>query len=281
MPLAPLACLPDRSETAGFHGNNLNSAEREHVPRPFAFLQPVRAAVMLLLAPFLTLLVSFLALVSMVVFRASSQAVQAFPRWWGRVIVRGSGVQVTIDGLEKLERGRPYIFAGNHASQFDIFVLQGFLRYDFRWLAKKELFSIPLFGTALRLSGSIPVDREHGRKALQSLNEAAQRIADGTAVIIFPEGTRSPDGKLQPFKSGGMVLAIKSGVPIVPMAISGSYEVLPKGAKLAKAGHIRIRLGDPVDTKAYTLKQKGELAADLHDRVAALLAMEGERKEKV
>ena len=234
--------------------------------------QPLRAATMLLLAPVLTLLVSFLALVGLIVFRVSPSAVQALPRWWGRVIVRGSGVKVTLEGLENLEKGLPYIFAANHASQFDIFVLQGFLSYDFRWLAKKELFNIPVFGTAMRMAGNIPVDREHGRKALQSLNEAAQRIAKGTAVIIFPEGTRSEDGVLKPFKSGGMVLAIKSGVPIVPMAISGSYAVLPKGALLAKQGHIRIRIGEPVDTRTYTLKQKAELATLLHDRVAAMLA---------
>ncbi|MEW6427610.1 MAG: lysophospholipid acyltransferase family protein [Thermodesulfobacteriota bacterium] len=235
-------------------------------------LQYVRSAAMTAFIPLLTFLISLFALIGIVVFRLSPRRIQALPRLWGRIICRGVGVSVRILGLEKIVAGRPYIFAANHQSQFDIFALQGYFPYDFRWMAKMELFRVPVFGQAMRLAGYIPVNRASGREALQSLGEAAARIAAGTSVVIFPEGTRSPDGHLLPFKSGGMALAIKAGVPVVPVAISGTRAVLPKGRLLAAAGRVVIRLGDPIETGAYTMKQKGELAARLQEQVAALLA---------
>ncbi|MEJ2688761.1 MAG: lysophospholipid acyltransferase family protein [Deltaproteobacteria bacterium] len=239
--------------------------------RKASLLHYPRALCILLVIPVLTFLVSFIALIGMFIFRVSSEKIQILPRLWGRIIVRGSGVKVSIRSAAELDRATSYIYAANHQSQYDIFALQGYLTHDFRWLAKKELFSIPVFGTAMRKAGYISVDRSHGRKAVQSLVEAAQRIADGISVIIFPEGTRSPDGKLQTFKAGVMVLAIRSGVPIVPVAISGSHEVLPKGALLPRPGHIRIIMGTPIETSDYTLKQKDELAARLQQTVATLL----------
>lgn len=212
-----------------------------------------------------------MALIFVLVFRLSPEKTQILPRYWGRIILAVSGVKVTVKGMENLETGRPYIFASNHQSQFDIFAMQGCFKFDFRWLAKKELFQIPLFGHAMRRAGYIPVDRSHGRKAMKSLIEAAERIASGTSVIIFPEGTRSRDGKLHDFKTGGMFLAIKSGVPVVPVAIKGTYEILPKGSLFAKPGPVRIRVGKPFDTSKHTMKQKQELAEYLHDEVAKLL----------
>ncbi|MCJ7603235.1 MAG: 1-acyl-sn-glycerol-3-phosphate acyltransferase, partial [Desulfobulbaceae bacterium] len=140
------------------------------------------------------------------------------------------------------------------------------------WLAKKELFQIPLFGRAMQLAGYISIDRSHGREALKSLQEAAERIAAGTSVILFPEGTRSLDGKLHDFKSGGMVLAIKSGVPLVPVGISGTYEILPKGRLLAKPGHVIIRVGKPIETRQFSAGQKHELAAKIQSEVARLIS---------
>ena len=143
---------------------------------------------------------------------------------------------------------------------------------DFRWLAKKELFQVPIWGPAMRKAGYIPVDRSHGRQALKSLGEAAQKIAAGTSVIIFPEGTRTKDGKMQNFKAGAMVLAIKSGVDIVPVAIKGTYEILPKGKLLINPGNVSIRVGNPITTKNYTSKDKHGLAKVLQEDVAKLLS---------
>lgn len=231
----------------------------------------IRGGLVLLITPVLTLLVSILAIIFIVIFRQPPAMVQVFPRYWGRFIAWLSGVSITLHGIEKLEKGRPYIFAANHQSQFDIFALQGYLDFDFRWLAKLELFKIPVFGQAMRMAGYIPVDRAHSRKALKSLDEAARRIADGTSVIIFPEGTRSPDGRLQPFKAGTMVLAIKAGVPVVPVGISGTHAVLPKGKLFARSGKVEIRVGAPIETKGYTTKQKQDLARLLEEKVADLL----------
>ena len=230
-----------------------------------------RGLFVLILTPILTFITSLLALIFLLVLRISPEKTQILPRYWGRIILAASGVKVTVKGMENLEPDRPYIFASNHQSQFDIFSMQGCFTFDFRWLAKKELFQIPLFGQAMRLAGYIPVDRSHGRKAMKSLVEAAERIASGTSVIIFPEGTRSRDGKLHEFKTGGMVLAIKSGVPVVPVAITGTYEVLPKGSVFAKPGRVTISIGKPFDTSEFTMKKKQELAEYLHDEVAKLM----------
>jgi len=230
---------------------------------------------MLVVGPVLTIAVSIASLVGMTVFRMSPSAVQSFPAWWGRVICRCSGVRVEVQGREHLPEGRPCIIAANHASQFDIFALQGYLDYDFRWLAKKELFRIPIFGPAMRRAGYIPVDRGRSRESVKSFSAAARRIADGTAVIIFPEGTRSLDGRLQPFKGGAMVLAIKARVPIVPVGISGTHQVLPKGRLLARPGRVVVRIGEPIDCSAYSVKDREALAETVRQRVAALLE-EGE-----
>jgi 1-acyl-sn-glycerol-3-phosphate acyltransferase len=232
----------------------------------------IRGVLVLMLIPLSTFLTSLLAILFLVILRGSAQKAQVLPKTWAKIILAASGVKVKVEGLHNIDKGRPYIFAANHQSQFDIFALQGCVDFDFRWLAKKELFQIPLFGRAMLLAGYISIDRSHGREALKSLNEAAERIAAGTSVILFPEGTRSLDGKLHDFKSGGMVLAIKSGVPLVPVGISGTYEILPKGRLLAKPGHVIIRVGKPIETRQFVASQKHELAAKIQSEVARLIS---------
>jgi len=236
------------------------------------FFQFFRGLIVLAVAPILTILTSVAGLAGTMLLRMSASRAQCFPRLWGRIILWLSGVTVTIRGGAGLRHDCPYIFAANHQSQFDIFALQGYLDFDFRWLAKEELFRVPVFGAAMRRVGYIPVDRSHSRAAVKSLDEAAKRIADGTSVIIFPEGTRSEDGHLLPFKSGTMVLAIKSRVPVVPVAILGTHAVLPKGKLLARSGRVVIRIGEPIETSGYKVKQKHELAERLQAAVAALIA---------
>ncbi|MFC1513274.1 lysophospholipid acyltransferase family protein [Thermodesulfobacteriota bacterium] len=236
--------------------------------------QFLRGITLLVVAPILTIVTSLAGLLGTMIFGMSSTNAQCFPRLWAKLLLRLSGVTVTIKGGQSLINGNPYIFAGNHQSQFDIFALQGFLGHDFRWLAKKELFDVPVFGTAMRRVGYISVDRSHSRAAVKSLDVAAKRIAAGTSVIIFPEGTRSADGELLPFKSGTMVLAIKAAVPVVPMAIVGTHAILPKGHLLAKSGKVVIRLGEPIETSGYKVKQKHELAQRLQAAVAGLIAEE-------
>lgn len=227
--------------------------------------------VLLLVVPVTTLFTALVVISGVLIFRVKPVRIKAAPRLWSRVVAAASGVRVRVEGLDNLEKDRPYIFAANHQSQFDIFALDGYLMVDFRWLAKKELAKIPFVGPAMRLAGTIFIDRSRGRQALKSLAEAARRIADGTSVVIFPEGTRSPDGRLQPFKSGAMYLAIKSGVEIVPVAITGGFEIMPKNSFLTRPGKMLIRVGTPVPTSGFDQKQKQKLADIMHDKVAALM----------
>jgi 1-acyl-sn-glycerol-3-phosphate acyltransferase len=231
----------------------------------------LRALLVIPFALLLTLFTSVMTLFWTLVLRRDAASVQGFAAWWARSICTAAGVAVSVSGTGKLDSGKPYIFAANHQSQFDIFALQGFLGVDFRWMAKKELFQVPIWGPAMRKAGYIPVDRSRGRQALKSLGKAALKIAAGTSVIIFPEGTRTKDGIMQDFKAGAMVLAIKSGVDIVPVAIKGTYEILPKGKLLMNPGNVTISVGKPIATKNRTSKDKHALAKILQKEVAALL----------
>ena len=235
-------------------------------------LQFLRALLVVPFAYLLTLFISIVTLFRTSVLRGNAASVQGLAAWWARSICAASGVAVSVSGTEKLDSKKPYIFAANHQSQYDILALQGYLGVDFRWLAKKELFQVPIWGPAMRKAGYIPVDRSRGRQALKSLNEAAQKIAAGTSVIIFPEGTRTQDGIMKEFKAGAMVLAIKSGVDIVPVAIKGTYEILPKGKLLVRPGNVTIHVGNPLATKNCTSKDKHSLATILQKEVAKLLS---------
>ena len=236
-----------------------------------SLLQYIRAILTLLLAVPVTLFFSIMTLLDIFLIRQSEQKVQIFPRAWGKSICLLAGVKVRIEGTENLTTGQTYIFVGNHVSQFDIFSFQGYFPHDFRWIAKKELFRIPFLGPAMLRSGIVPIDRSHGREALRSLNKAAEQIAEGTSVLIFPEGTRSIDGCLQPFKTGAVMLAIKAGVPVVPIGFIGTYSILPKGKFLANCGEITIRIGSPISPDNSKPRDKQKLAHHLQDSVAKLL----------
>lgn len=236
-----------------------------------SLVQYIRGGCTLVAAPLLTIIVSTLSLLDMYWGRRSEVKAQVFPRYWGRILCWLAGVRVRVEGMEHIDPARTYIFAGNHCSQYDIFSFQGYFPHDFRWIAKKELFRVPVFGRAMHRVGYIPIDRSHGRPALKSLDEAGRRIAAGSSVLIFPEGTRSADGRLQEFKAGAVLLAIKAGVPIVPLAFIGSHEVLPKGSLIPKSGEIIIRIGNPMATDHFKSGDKQALAASLQAAVGRLL----------
>ncbi|RKX61199.1 MAG: 1-acyl-sn-glycerol-3-phosphate acyltransferase [Thermodesulfobacteriota bacterium] len=193
-------------------------------------------------------------------------------RLWARIIIRTSGVKIEVQGHGHIPKGKPVIFACNHASQIDIPIVHEALPVQFRFVVKKELFKIPLFGFALDHAGYIPIDRSGGKAALRSVQEAAERLKKGTPIVIFPEGTRSPDGRLMPFKVGGILIAIKAGCPIVPVAISGSHKVLPKGSIMVRQGRIKVTFGLPVQT----VGTKGPIPKDIvtkevWDSISAML----------
>jgi 1-acyl-sn-glycerol-3-phosphate acyltransferase len=196
---------------------------------------------------------------------------QWIPRLWARLVIWGACCRVAVEGRENLEPDQTYVFACNHTSALDIPALSAGLPRDIRWIGKKELFGVPIFGQAMLRVGYIPIDRSNARAALKSLNLAAGRIQEGASVLIFPEGTRSTDGRLLPFKSGGLALAIRSGRPVAPAAILGAGQALPPNTLRLNPGLIRIRLGKPVPTEGLKMRDRDQLAALLRDKVQELI----------
>jgi 1-acyl-sn-glycerol-3-phosphate acyltransferase len=169
----------------------------------------------------------------------------------------------------------------NHQGSYDIFALLGHLPFQFKWLAKKELFSIPFFGWAMTAAGYISIDREGTRETVEAMNKAAERIRDGMSVVIFPEGSRSPDGTIQDFKKGGFTLAIKSKVPVVPLALTGSREIMPKQRLTAASGEIKIRVSRPIETVQYSMKDRKDLMETVRESIEEnfkLISKEGSEK---
>ncbi len=178
---------------------------------------------------------------------------------WATILLKLSGVRVEVEGVENILTDRPHIFMANHQSDFDILIVLAHIPGQFRWIAKKELFKIPIFGKAMRNAGYIEIDRQRHQDAMKSLEEAAQKIRDGKSVVTFPEGTRSKDGTIKPFKQGMFYLAIQSGVPIIPISIIGANKIMPKRSLLVKPGRIRMIIARPVDVSTYTIETRWEL----------------------
>jgi 1-acyl-sn-glycerol-3-phosphate acyltransferase len=180
-------------------------------------------------------------------------------RIWAKCILAASNINVTVKGLSNLKRTGSYIYMPNHVSNFDIPVLQAYLPVQFRWLAKAELFKIPIFGYAMKRAGYISIDRFDRNSAIQSLNKAAEIIRNGTSVIIFPEGTRSKNKNIQSFKKGGFVLAVDSGVPIIPVIIHGTWTIMQKKQILVRPGNVVLEIKKPINTLDYTRETKDDL----------------------
>jgi len=176
---------------------------------------------------------------------------------WGKGVMRCGGVRVEAD-LRALTPGSTYVFLANHQSHLDIPALFSVLSdYNFRFLAKDSLFRIPVFGPAMARMGHVAIERENRRKAMQSIERAVSLVAGGVGLLIFPEGTRSTDhSTLGDFKTGGMIVALKCRCPVAPLIVTGSGSVLPKGTTRLRPGTIRITALPPVDTQAYTLKDR-------------------------
>ena len=218
----------------------------------------IRALYILIWVCFATLVLGTVVIV-LSFFVRSGNIMHRVARLWGKSILVVSRVKVSVNGLSNIDPTSPYIYMPNHQSNFDIPVLLGHLTVQFRWLAKMELFKIPVFGRAMRKAGYISIDRYHRESAFKSLEVAANKIKSGVSVLIFPEGTRSWDGKIQPFKKGGFVMAIDAGVPIVPVVITGTRAIMPKGKFRVYPGHVSMTLHKPISTSTYTRETKEAL----------------------
>ncbi len=173
-------------------------------------------------------------------------------RFWSWAILKIGGIRLKVQGLDHLDPSRQYIFMANHQSNMDIPALvQSLTKFQLRWVAKKELLLVPLFGWALWASRNIIVDRSNRLKAMASLRKAREKIEGGVSVVLFPEGTRSLSGQLLPFKRGGFVLAVRTQTPIVPITIKGSGTILPKGDWRIRGGEIEVIVSEPVHLGQY------------------------------
>lgn len=186
---------------------------------------------------------------------------------WSKIILWGTGVRVEINGLNKVDQDKPYVYIPNHLSFFDIFALLAYLPVDFKFIFKHEIMRVPILGWAMRKAGYISIDRSSPAKARHSFKQAVDMIKNGTSLVIFAEGTRSKDGHLQPLKRGAFQLAISSGSQIVPVAIKGTNKIMPKGSFKLRKGSITIQLDRPISTINY----KRKTMPDLIERVAACL----------
>jgi len=212
-------------------------------------------------------------LLSMVVsfFDRSGNIPHNLARIWGKMLLAVSFVRVRAEGLNKLDPKANYVFVSNHGSYLDIPALLSVLNYQFRFFAKKGLYKIPFLGWHLRWAGHLPVDRSNARNSLKSMTEGARVIAARhISVVLFPEGGRTLTG-LRPFKEGSAYIAIKSGVPIVPVAIVGLRELLPMGSGHIRSGSVTVRIGTPIPTAGMRVDAREELTTRLHDEVAAMM----------
>jgi 1-acyl-sn-glycerol-3-phosphate acyltransferase len=194
-------------------------------------------------------------------------------RLWARSLLRIAGVQVKVEGLEKLSPGESYVFASNHLSYMDTPVILTHIPADFRFMAKDGLFKIPLLGTHLGQAGHIPVPREDPRAAVKTMTLAADSIRSrNISILIFPEGGRSHDGALHPFKDGAAFIAIKAGVSVVPLAITGTREILAMHSATFHRGRVTLRIGAPIPTDGLSLRDRKFVTEAARESVTAMLS---------
>jgi 1-acyl-sn-glycerol-3-phosphate acyltransferase len=199
-------------------------------------------------------------------------------QWWMAFNAWVSGVRVNVKGLEHLDRARQYVFMSNHRSAADIIALGIALSdYQLRFVAKKELLKVPVFGWGLRALGNIIIDRSNQVQAVRSYAVAGQRIRRGISVMVFPEGTRGEGAELLPFKKGGFVLAIETGTPIAPIMVLNTEAVLPKKSWRIESGEVEVRIGQPIGTAGVPVKEKNRIVAAVRQSMDELIHGGSER----
>ncbi|MCD4812713.1 1-acyl-sn-glycerol-3-phosphate acyltransferase [bacterium] len=202
----------------------------------------------------------------------SRNAAYAIGRLWSRHVLAVGGVRLEIRGKENLDPTKEYTFLSNHQSQLDIMALMSGTPRRLAFLAKKELFRTLFFGWGITALGMIPIDRRSPRRVRESFTRAAERVrAEPFSLLIFPEGTRSPDGRLQAFKQGSFTLVLEAGLEVVPVSIQGSHRILPKGVFGMIPGTITLTFAKPFDPRKYSAQQKQEISREVYAQITAMV----------
>jgi 1-acyl-sn-glycerol-3-phosphate acyltransferase len=230
--------------------------------------RPIWVAINLLIGTFVLSLICVIA----ALFHHRGGIYEWAARSWSRWAIWASGSTVEVEGLEYVALDRPQIIASNHQSWFDVFALAANIPKHYRFIAKAELRRIPIFGRAWEAAGHISVDRKDRSNAIRALDIAAEVMRkDHSAIVIFPEGTRSPDGELLPFKKGAFMMALRTGIEIVPAACIGTRAIQKKGDWRVYAGRIIVRFGPPIDTTPFDEEHREELMLIVRERIDAML----------
>src|ERR1039458_10264622 len=228
---------------------------------------------LLISTPLIALSTVVMNLASMVLafFDRSGNSAHQAARLWAKLLLAESFIRVRVEGMEKLDRRGNYVFVSNHASLMDIPAILSTLPQQFRFFAKKSLFRIPFLGWHLRWAAHLPVDRSNARASLKTMSDGARIISERRiSVLLFPEGGRSAHG-LRGFKEGAAYIAIKAGVPVVPMAIVGMRRLLPMGSIHLRSGEAVLRIGDPISVDGLKPSDREELTRRLYEEISRLL----------
>jgi 1-acyl-sn-glycerol-3-phosphate acyltransferase len=213
------------------------------------------------------------AVIVVALVKSNSGLIDPMIRFWAWLLIKAAGIDLRVEGLERVDPKQRYILIGNHYSYFDIpCIFVAVSSQPIRFMAKVSLFKIPIFGWAIGRAGFVPIDRKNRRTAVKSFDLAVQRIRKGNTVVVFPEEGRSRERTMRPFQRGGFLLALRSELPILPIAIDGTYDVYSANAKWIRPGPVTIRVGTPIPTAGLTVRDKDRLLEESRQQILQMLS---------
>ena len=203
--------------------------------------------------------------------KSTSPLIDWLIRAWARALVAAAGIDLHAENLEAIHPDQRYILVSNHYSYFDIPCILAAIPQPIRFMAKVSLFKIPIFGWAIGRAGFIPIDRKNRKTAVKSFDLAAKRIRSGNTIVVFPEEGRSRERAMRPFQRGAFLLAMKSEVPMVPVAVDGTYDVFRVGAKRITPNRVTVKVGTPIPTTGLSLRDKERLSEQARTQISSML----------
>jgi len=261
---------PTVSSEAEAHGKEGTATTTTPSPRRYGALSRLRSYLVIDPLIFAYTFIFGVASLPFGFFDHSGRILHGFARVWSKWILASIFSPVTVTGLEKIDTSRPMVYAANHGSALDIPILYAKLPFQFRILHKRELLSYPIVGWHLKRSGQICVDHQNPASSIGSVRTALKDLKKGMPLMIFPEGARTPDGQIKPFMQGAFFFAIKAQVEVVPIALVGTFDLLPMDTYHLKCRPIEMRVGQPIATAGLTMDDMDELSAKVQRALEAL-----------